>query len=174
MSKDTKQQFVVFQTLRKGKNNDGVCLQLTPTNNGLLFTVAPQNGISNNLPRFDYNSAFKFQLNSIESAEVALFIERELMFGFQPVKIDFPHINARDPKTIKFESKLYNNQLQIVLSVISANQSKKNLTIFLNENEAYCLLVNLKEQISLFNLKNYIDNADTNVFKKSIKPEFFR
>lgn len=174
MSKDNN-KYVMFQTLRKGKNNDGVCLQVTPTKNGeLLFTLAPQIGIENNLPKFDYKNAYKFGLSDLESAEIALYLERILFNGFFDFEIKYPHITANEPKTIAFKSSVYNNNLQIQLSVFPANNpNKRPLNIFLNEKEIYCIMINLKESLSLYQKKNYIDNLDTDIFKHSLKSDLF-
>lgn len=160
-------QYVVFQTLRKGRNNNGVCFQITPTKDGnLMFTLAPQKGLTDNgnNPTFDYQNAFKFTFSDIEACKVALMLERQLFGNPFDAEIKFPHLNARVPKHInlKFSNGQYGFQLDFN---VYATEMKKGLNIFLNEDEMYALLVNLKEQISLYSRKTVVEDADTRDFK---------
>ena len=164
MSKD--KQYVTFQTLRRGKNNDGVCLQITTTGTGdLIFTVAHQCGIENNLPKFDYQNSLKLGFSDLEAAEIALMIRRQLMSegGFD-AELKYPHLQAKNPKNIVFKFNQYNGKLQCNFGIYPTNG--KGAAIFLNEAELYVLQLNLESQINLYTKKNMVELIDTKAFKQ--------
>lgn len=163
MSKDSR--YVMFQTLRKGKNGDGVCLQLTTTITGnLIFTVAHQCGIENNLPKFDYQNAMKLGFSDIEASEIALMIKRQLMSGGFDTELKYPHLQAKNPKNIVFKFNKYNGKLQCNFGIYPTNG--KGAAIFLNEAELYAIQLNLESQVNLYSKKNIIELIDTMKFKQ--------
>lgn len=163
MSKDT--QYVMFQTLRRGKNNDGVCLQVMPTSTGdILFTMAHQYTVENNLPKFDYKNAVKVGFSDLEAAKICLAIERQLMSGGYDDELKFPHIASKNPKNIIMKFSQFNNKVQCIFGIYPQND--KGLTIFLNEEEMYVIKTNLQAQINLHSRKNMIELLDTRRFKE--------
>lgn len=163
MSKDT--QYVMFQTLRKGKNNDGVCLQITPTNSGdMLFTMARQYAVENNLPKFDYQHSIKVGFSDLEAAKICLAIERQLMSGGYDDELKFPHMASKNPKNISMKFSQYNNKPQCTFGIYPQND--RGATIFLNEEEMYIIKTNLQAQINLHSKKNMIELLDTRKFKE--------
>lgn len=170
MSKNNdNNKYVMFQTLRRGKNNNGVCMQITPTNNGnIIFTLAHQIGLMNNLPKFDYENSLKLGFSDIEAAKIALTIERELMSGGFETELKFPHLAAANPKNIVFKFSVMNNKLQCAFSVFPTNNSGKSFTIYLSEEELYVLKLNLDSQVNLYEKKNLIELNDTREFKQAM------
>lgn len=163
MSKDSR--YVMFQTLRRGKNNDGVCLQITTTGTGnLIFTVAHQCGIENNLPKFDYQNVIKLGFSDLEAAEISLMIKRQLMSGGFDAELKYPHLQAKNPKNIIFKFNQYNGKLQCNFGIYPTNG--KGAAIFLNEAELYVLQLNLESQFNLYSKKNMIEMIDTAQFKQ--------
>lgn len=158
-------KYVMFQTLRRGRNNDGVCLQINPTITGnLMFTLAHQIGIENNLPRFDYQNSIKLSFSDLEAAEIALMIKRQLMSGGFDAELKYPHLAAKNPKNITLKFGQYNNKVQCTFGVYPTDG--RGATIFLNEAEMYALQLNLESQVNLYCKKNMIEIIDTRDFKE--------
>lgn len=170
MSKNDNQnqyEYVMFQTLRRGKNNNGVCLQLTPTKKGiLLLTLANQSGVQNGLPKFDYTNALKTGFSDLEAAEIALMLERQLMSGGFEAKLTYPHLNAEVPKNIQFAFSVREGKVQCALGIYPQNPNVAKAMIYLNEAEMNVLKVNFQKQISLYDKKNMIELFDTKMFKE--------
>lgn len=165
MSKDNK--YIIFQTLRRGKNNDGVCLQIAITNNAnLIFTLAHQIGIFNNLPKFDYENSVKLGFSDLEASEIALMIKRQLMSGGFDAELKYPHLSAKNPKNIVFKFNKYNGKTQCSFGIYPTEG--RPITIFLNEAEMHVLEINLEAQINLYNKKNIIELIDTAQFKQAM------
>lgn len=137
-----------LQFVKRTKNNTGSILQLMPSKStgDLLIILAPQIGFENNLPRFDYNSKAVFSLSETETAQVC-----SLYNSNQVGQVSFPHMNAKDPKTIIFESSVYNNNLQFKLTVI---RNGKALSYFFNREESNVFIKNISDSMSLYNKAN--------------------
>ena len=130
------------------KNNTGSSMQIAPskTTGDLLITLAPQMGFEGNLPRFDYNNKAIFNLSELEIAQVS-----NLYNSNQEGKITFPHMNAKDPKTIIFENVFYNNNIQLKLTVI---RNGKAISFFFSKAESDVFIKNLEDSTSLYNKMN--------------------
>lgn len=166
MSKNNN-QYAVFQTIRRGKNNDGVCFQLTATSSGdVLITLARQKGVVNNLPEFDYQNSLKTGFSDLEASKISLMIQRQLMSGGFEAKLDFPHLNAVVPKNIQLKFTKYNEKPQCSFAIYPQNQNAKPAIIYLTEEEMYILKINLDKQISVYDKKNMIEIIDTRKFKE--------
>lgn len=138
-----------LQFLKGTKNNTGSVLQLRPTKTGeLIFELAPQMGYEGHLPRFDYNSKFVFTLSEFEIAQIS-----DLYSSGQEGKINFPHLNAREPKTIIFENNFYNGNLQFKLTVLKEG---KAINYFFTKTESDVFIKNLEDSTSLYNRMNAV------------------
>lgn len=137
-----------LQFLKGTKNNTGSVLQLdlSKTTGDLLITLAPQMGYENNFPKFDYGSKAIFSLSELEIAQVS-----DLYNSNQEGKLNFPHMNARDPKTIIFENSVYNGNLQFKLTVV---RNGKAISFFFNKAESDVFIKNLEDSTSLYNKMN--------------------
>lgn len=144
--------FFVKQFVKGTKNNTGSILQLSVSSNtgDLMITLAPQNGFNGHLPIFDYNRKLIFSLAEEEITKVlALYKSRQVG------NISFPHLNAKNPKTINFENSLYNDKLQFKLYVHLKEQNY-GIGFFFNDDEAKVFLKNLEDSISLYNKMNAV------------------
>lgn len=139
-----------LQFVKGTRNITGSVLQLAPSKStgDLLITLAPQIGFDNNLPKFDYNNKAIFNLSELEIAQVC-----DLHASGQEGKVNFPHMNARDPKTIVFENNVYNGNLQFKLTVI---RNGKAISFFFSKAEADVFVKNLEDSVSLYNKANMV------------------
>lgn len=139
-----------LQFVKGTKNNTGSVLQLIPSKKtgDLLITLSPQMGYENNLPRFDYNSKVIFNLSELEIAQVS-----NLYNSNQEGKVSFPHMNAKDPKTIIFENVFYNNNIQSKLTVI---RNGKAVSFFFSRAESDVFIKNLEDSTSIYNKMNAV------------------
>lgn len=137
-----------LQFVKGNRNVTGSVLQLAPSKStgDLLITIAPQMGYENNLPKFDYNSKAIFNLSELEIAQVS-----DLYNSRQEGKVNFPHMNARDPKTIIFENSVYNGNLQFKLTVI---RNGKAISFFFSKAESDVFMKNLEDSVSMYNKMN--------------------
>lgn len=139
-----------LQFVKGTKNNTGSVLQLIPSRKtgDLLIALSPQMGYENNLPRFDYNSKVIFNLSELEIAQVS-----NLYNSNQEGKVSFPHMNAKDPKTIIFENVFYNNNIQSKLTVI---RNGRAVSFFFSRAESDVFIKNLEDSTSLYNKMNAV------------------
>lgn len=151
---ENQQERIFFgkQFVKGNRNNTGSILQLSvsPKTGDLMVTLAPQNGYNNNLPTFDYNRKLVFSLSEEEIIKVL-----NLYKSQQVGTVSFPHFNAKNPKSINFETAIYNGSIQLKIYVHLKNENY-GIGFFFNNEEAQVFLRNLEKSITLYDKMNAV------------------